>query len=35
MTERLFLDQPELARVDATVLASAPEGIENSPETGF
>jgi misacylated tRNA(Ala) deacylase len=27
MTERLFLDQPDLARVDATVLASAPEGI--------
>ena len=27
MTERLFLDQPMLARVDATVLSSAPEGI--------
>lgn len=27
MTERLFLDQPTLARVDATVIASAPEGI--------
>ena len=27
MTERLFLDQPTLARVDATVTASAPEGI--------
>jgi misacylated tRNA(Ala) deacylase len=27
MTERLFLDQPDLARVDATVLASGPEGI--------
>jgi misacylated tRNA(Ala) deacylase len=27
MTERLFLDQPTLARVDATVLSSAPEGI--------
>jgi misacylated tRNA(Ala) deacylase len=27
MTERLFLDQPELARVDATVVSSAPEGI--------
>ena len=27
MTERLFLDQPALPRADATVLASAPEGI--------
>jgi len=27
MTERLFLDQPTLARVDATVISSAPEGI--------
>ena len=27
MTERLFLDQPTLARVDATVVSSAPEGI--------
>jgi len=27
MTERLFLDDPTLARVDATVLSSAPEGI--------
>ncbi len=27
MTERLFLDQPTLARVDSTVLASTPEGI--------
>ncbi len=27
MTERLFLDQPELARTDATVVSSAPEGI--------
>ena len=27
MTERLFLDQPTLARVDATVRTSAPEGI--------
>jgi misacylated tRNA(Ala) deacylase len=27
MTERLFLDQPDLARVDATVVSSAPEGI--------
>jgi misacylated tRNA(Ala) deacylase len=27
MTERLFLDQPTLARVDATVQTSAPEGI--------
>ena len=27
MTERLFLDQPDLAACDATVLASAPEGI--------
>jgi len=27
MTERLFLDQPTLARIDATVVASAPEGI--------
>jgi misacylated tRNA(Ala) deacylase len=27
VTERLFLDQPALARVDATVIASAPEGI--------
>jgi misacylated tRNA(Ala) deacylase len=27
MTERLFLDQPALARVDATVVSSAPEGI--------
>jgi len=26
MTERLFLDDPTLARVDATVLSSAPEG---------
>src|SRR5450432_3501180 len=27
MTERLFLDQPTLARVDATVVSSAPEGV--------
>jgi misacylated tRNA(Ala) deacylase len=27
MTERLFLDQPDLARVDAIVVSSAPEGI--------
>jgi misacylated tRNA(Ala) deacylase len=27
MTERLFLDQPALAQVDATVVSSAPEGI--------
>lgn len=27
MTERLFLDQPNLARTDATVVSSAPEGI--------
>jgi misacylated tRNA(Ala) deacylase len=27
MTERLFLDQPTLARTDATVISSAPEGI--------
>jgi misacylated tRNA(Ala) deacylase len=27
MTERLFLDQPALAKVDATVVASAPDGI--------
>jgi misacylated tRNA(Ala) deacylase len=27
MTERLFLDQPALARTDATVVSSAPEGI--------
>ena len=27
MTERLFLDQPTLARTNATVLSSAPEGI--------
>jgi len=27
MTERLFLDQPTLAQVDATVVSSAPEGI--------
>jgi misacylated tRNA(Ala) deacylase len=27
MTERLFLDQPTLARVDATVVTSSPEGI--------
>jgi misacylated tRNA(Ala) deacylase len=27
MTERLFLDQPTLARADATVITSAPEGI--------
>jgi misacylated tRNA(Ala) deacylase len=27
MTERLFLDQPTLARTEATVLSSAPEGI--------
>ncbi|MGE0224803.1 MAG: alanyl-tRNA editing protein [Acetobacteraceae bacterium] len=27
MTERLFLDDPTLARTEATVLASAPEGI--------
>jgi misacylated tRNA(Ala) deacylase len=27
MTERLFLDQPALTRTDATVVASAPEGI--------
>jgi misacylated tRNA(Ala) deacylase len=27
MTERLFLDEPTLARTDATVVASAPEGI--------
>jgi misacylated tRNA(Ala) deacylase len=27
MTERLFLDQPALARTDATVMSSAPEGI--------
>jgi misacylated tRNA(Ala) deacylase len=27
MTERLFLDQPTLARVDATVLAGSPDGI--------
>ncbi len=27
MTERLFLDQPELARIDATVMASEPDGI--------
>ncbi len=27
MTERLFLDQPTLSRVDATVTASAPDGI--------
>jgi misacylated tRNA(Ala) deacylase len=27
MTERLFLDQPTLAKVDATVVSSAPEGI--------
>ena len=27
MTERLFLDQPTLARVDATVVSSDPTGI--------
>ena len=27
MTERLFLDDPTLARTDATVVSSAPEGI--------
>ena len=27
MTERLFLDQPNLARADAVVVSSAPEGI--------
>jgi misacylated tRNA(Ala) deacylase len=27
MTERLFLDQPTLARTDATVVSSGPEGI--------
>jgi misacylated tRNA(Ala) deacylase len=27
MTERLFLDQPNLARTDATVISSGPEGI--------
>ena len=27
MTERLFLDQPTLAKVDATVVSGAPEGI--------
>jgi misacylated tRNA(Ala) deacylase len=27
MTERLFLDQPTLAKVDATVLSSGPDGI--------
>ena len=27
MTERLFLDQPSLARTDATVISSGPEGI--------
>ena len=27
MTERLFLDQPALARTEATVLSSAPDGI--------
>jgi misacylated tRNA(Ala) deacylase len=27
MTERLFLDRPDLARTDATVISSAPEGI--------
>jgi misacylated tRNA(Ala) deacylase len=27
MTERLFLDQPDLARTDATVTSSAPEGV--------
>src|SRR5882724_3040064 len=27
MTEKLFLDQPALARAEATVVSSAPEGI--------
>ena len=27
MTERLFLDQPDLPRTDATVVSSGPEGI--------
>lgn len=27
MTERLFLDQPDLAKADATVVSSTPEGI--------
>jgi Ser-tRNA(Ala) deacylase AlaX len=27
MTGRLFLDHPDLARADATVISSAPEGI--------
>jgi len=34
MTERLFLDQPNLARADATVVSSAPEGINEVPFQG-